>query len=225
MGSAVTIPGIRKPVGHAGFVDGYGMVELAGGVAVKVSPPGIPLRLAGLLGIPLPRYRMREVDEEGDRVSGGEVGELIVRGPGVMRGYHRQHHATGEAITPDGWLRTGDLARRRPLGLIEFVGRKKDVIKHGGYSVFPAEVEEVLSQHPDVAEAAVLGLTDDRKGQVPAAVVRLHPGATLSEEELRAWSGERLADYKVPVRVVFEDNLPRTGNEKIQKNELLPLFG
>ena len=224
MGSAVTIPGIRRPVGHAGFVDGYGMVELAGGVAIKISPPGIPLRLAGLLGIPLPRYRMRVVDDHGERVPPGEVGELIVRGPGVMRGYHRQHHATGEAITPDGWLRTGDLARRRPLGLIEFAGRKKDVVKHGGYSVFPAEVEEVLSQHPAVAEVAVLGLADDRKGEIPVAVVRLHPGTTAGGEELRTWAAARLADYKVPVRFAFEDNLPRTGNEKIQKSELLPLF-
>jgi acyl-CoA synthetase (AMP-forming)/AMP-acid ligase II len=224
MGSAATIPGIKRPVGHAGFVDGYGMVELAGGVAVKVSPPGIPLPLAGLLGIPLPRYRMRVIDEQGERVPAGEVGELIVRGPGVMRGYHRQQHATGEAITPDGWLRTGDLARRRPLGLIEFVGRKKDVVKHGGYSVFPAEVEEVLSHHPAVAEVVVLGLADERKGEIPAAVVRLNPEAAVTGDELRRWAGERLAEYKVPVRIVFEENLPRTGNDKIQKNELLPLF-
>jgi acyl-CoA synthetase (AMP-forming)/AMP-acid ligase II len=224
MGSAVTIPGVRRPVGHAGFVDGYGMVELAGGVAVKVSPPGIPLPLAGLLGIPLPRYRMRVIDDEGERVPAGDVGELVVRGPGVMRGYHRQHHATGEAITPDGWLRTGDLARRRPLGLIEFVGRKKDVVKHGGYSVFPAEVEEVLSQHPAVAEVVVLGLADERKGEIPAAVVRLNPDAAVSDDELRAWAAQRLADYKVPVRIVFEDTLPRTGNDKVQKSELLPLF-
>jgi acyl-CoA synthetase (AMP-forming)/AMP-acid ligase II len=222
MGSAVTVAG--RSLGHAAFVDGYGMVELAGGVAIKVSLPGVPLPVAGLLGIPLPRFRLKVVDDSGRAVAQGEVGELVVRGPGVMRGYHGRR----EAELADGWLRTGDLARRRPLGLVEFVGRKKDVIKHGGYSVFAAEVEEVLEQHPAVAEAAVVGLPDAVKGQLPAAVVRRVGPAGFEwsgEAELRAWAAERLAEYKVPVRVIFIDDLPRTGTDKVDKRLLLSSFG
>ena len=98
-----------------------------------------------------------------------------------MRGYHGRPDATREALTDDGWLRTGDLARRGRLGFIEFAGRKKDVIKHGGYSVFAAEVEDVLGEHPDVLESAVVGVPDDRKGEVPAAVVRVRRDAQLAE--------------------------------------------
>jgi acyl-CoA synthetase (AMP-forming)/AMP-acid ligase II len=180
--------------------------------------------VAGLLGIPLPRFRLKVVDDSGRAVAQGEVGELVVRGPGVMRGYHGRR----EAELADGWLRTGDLARRRPLGLVEFVGRKKDVIKHGGYSVFAAEVEEVLEQHPAVAEAAVVGLPDAVKGQLPAAVVRRVGPAGFEwsgEAELRAWAAERLAEYKVPVRVIFIDDLPRTGTDKVDKRLLLNSFG
>jgi acyl-CoA synthetase (AMP-forming)/AMP-acid ligase II len=225
MGSALTLPAVRRPVGHAAFVDGYGMVELAGGVAVKLSPPGLPLRTAGLLGFPLPGHRMRVVDQDGRRVRRGNIGELVVRGPGVMVGYRGQPAATAATLTAGGWLRTGDLARRRPLGLVEFVGRQKDVIKHGGYSVFPAEVEAVLTEHPAVAEAAVIGLDDPRKGQIPVAVVRLvGPPSEATADELQAWVHARLADYKVPVRTIFCDELPRTGMNKVHKPSLAALF-
>jgi acyl-CoA synthetase (AMP-forming)/AMP-acid ligase II len=199
------------------------MVEVAGGVAVKVSPPGLVVPLAGLLGIPLPRYRMRVIDEEGTKLRSGEVGELVVRGPGVMRGYHGQP-AGDDVLTPDGWLRTGDLARRRRLGLIEFVGRKKDVIKHGGYSVFPAEVEAVLQEHPAVAEAVVLGFPDPVKGEVPAAAIRLRTDHTARRDDIRSFAAERLAEYKVPVRVGFVEEFPRTGTDKVAKRALLDVL-
>ena len=224
-GAAAELPLLGRR-GEAAFVDGYGMVELGGGAAVKVLPPGVALPVKGLVGLPLPGYKMKVVDDTGSAIARGEVGELAIKGPGVMRGYHGSPDATREALTEDGWLRTGDLARRGRLGFIEFAGRKKDVIKHGGYSVFAAEVEDTLGEHPAVLESAVVGVPDDRKGEVPVAVVRLRSGATLSEPEaeLVAWAAERLSEYKVPKRVVVVDDLPRTGTEKVRKQDLGQLF-
>jgi acyl-CoA synthetase (AMP-forming)/AMP-acid ligase II len=167
---------------------------------------------------------MRVVDEDGVELKGGEVGELEVKGPGVLKAYWGDDAATRAVLTEDGWLRTGDLARKGPLGLLVFEGRQKHVIKHGGYSVYALEVEQVLEQHPMVLEASVVGLPDERLGEVPAAVVRLAEGATLEGAELEAWVDERLADYKVPRRWVAVDELPRTGTAKVQKTELLALF-
>jgi acyl-CoA synthetase (AMP-forming)/AMP-acid ligase II len=142
----------------------------------------------------------------------------------VTKGYWGDTAATEAALTEDGWLRTGDLARKGGMGAVVFAGRKKDVIKHGGYSVYALEVERTLEDHPDVLEAAVLGLPDDRKGEVPVAAVRLAPHATLDEDALRKWADERLSDYKVPQRIVAVDELPRTGTNKVQRRELLNLF-
>jgi acyl-CoA synthetase (AMP-forming)/AMP-acid ligase II len=223
-GAIVTVPVVNKSFGAAAFFDGYGMVELGGGVAVKLSPPGIPLHLGGLVGFPMPGVKMKVVDDTGAPLPRGEVGELAVKGPGVMRGYHGKSDATRDAFTSDGWLRTGDLARQRRFGLVEFAGRKKDVIKHGGYSVFAVEVETVLQQHEAVSEAAVVGLVDERKGEVPVAAVILREGAAVTPEELVAWAKERMTDYKVPQRVLVVDDLPRTGTEKVLKAEVKKLF-
>ena len=141
-----------------------------------------------------------------------------------MKGYHGKDDATKETITEDGWLRTGDLARKGPLGLVQFAGRKKHVIKHGGYSVFAVEVEHSMEEHPAVAECAVLGLPDERKGEIPVAVVRLGDGEGVTEADLVCWAKEHMSDYKAPQRVVFVDELPRTGTDKVQKNELRTLF-
>jgi acyl-CoA synthetase (AMP-forming)/AMP-acid ligase II len=223
-GATAQLPVVGRTIGEAVFVDGYGMVELGGGAAVKVLPPGLPLPIGGLLGLPMPGYRMKVVNDDGEDVRRGEVGELAIKGPGVMRGYHGQDDESRDAVTEDGWLRTGDLARRSWIGLVEFAGRKKDVIKHGGYSVFAAEVEEVLGEHPDILECAVVGVEDARKGEVPAAAVRRRDGASLSESALRDWAAERLAKYKVPQRVVFVDSLPRTGTDKVRKADVVKLF-
>ncbi|MDZ4827723.1 MAG: AMP-binding protein [Actinomycetota bacterium] len=222
MGGGVGIPGLGRTLGKATFVDGYGMVELGGGVAVRVFAP-VPLPMSGALR-PVEGHEFRIADEHGLDVPRGVVGELLIKGPNVMRGYHGRDDATAEAFTADGWLRTGDLARARGFGFFELTGRKKDVVKHGGYSVFPVEVERVLEEHPAVAEAAVLGIADETKGEVPVAAVRLNAGATLGEAELCAFAAERLSDYKVPKRVVVVDELPRTGTEKVRKADLRPLF-
>ncbi len=223
MGSLFRLPATRRRIGGALYVEAYGMVELGGGVALKILPPLPALPFPGLVGVPMPGYRMRVIDDVGRDVPRGDVGELAVRGPGVMRGYHGQHDPQ-ETFTSEGWLRTGDLARSHPCGLVEFAGRKKDVIKHGGYSVFAVEVEAVLDRHPAVAESAVIGLPDTVKGEVPAAVVRTFPGVEAGEDELLRWADERLADYKVPDRIVFVDELPRSGTDKVQKSELKRMF-
>lgn len=224
MGATVTLPLIGRSVGEAAFVEGYGMVELGGGAIARVAPPGFSLPFGDAVGLPLPGYRVKVVDDAGRTVLPGVVGELLVKGRGVLEGYHDDPEATAAALTPDGWLRTGDLARKGPLGSVMFAGRKKDVVKVGGYSVFAVEVERALEEHADVLEAAVVGLPDDRLGETPAAVVRLRPGAITSEADLVAYAGEVLASYQVPRRIVVVDELPRTGTTKVQKAELLPLF-
>jgi acyl-CoA synthetase (AMP-forming)/AMP-acid ligase II len=223
MGASITLPLIGS-VGEAIFAEGYGMVETAGGIAAKISPPLLPIGLGESLGVSLPGYKLRVVDEAGDEVAHGAIGELWVKGPGVIRGYWSSPEATAQVVTEDGWLRTGDLARRGPRGTVMFVGRQKEVIKHGGYSVYAPEVQQALEAHPSVLEAAVLGLHDDRVGEIPVAVVRLGDGDELAKLGLERWLGERLADYKVPKRFVAVEELPRTGTDKVQKQQLRELF-
>ncbi|MGI8663536.1 MAG: class I adenylate-forming enzyme family protein [Acidimicrobiales bacterium] len=223
LGATASLP-VVGPIGEALFFEGYGMVELGGGAAAKISPPLIDLGLGESLGFPLPGYRFRVVDEADVDVGTGVVGELLIKGPGVTKGYYGDAEATNATLTDDGWLRTGDLARKGLLGAVAFAGRKKDVIKHGGYSVYALEVEKALEEHPDVLEAAVVGLPDERKGEVPVAAVRTAPGAAVSEGELESWAASRLSDYKVPQRIMIVAELPRTGTDKVQKSELLPLF-
>jgi len=224
MGASITLPWFGLSLGEAAFAGGYGMVELGGGVAGSMSPPMLPARVGEVLTA-IPPNRFRVVDSGSD-VRVGQVGELWVRGPGVLESYHGNAEATSQVRTDDGWLRTGDLVRRLPCGAVLFAGREKDVIKTGGYSVFAGEVERALEEHPAVAEAAAVGLPDDRMGQVPVAAVRLRDGGAspVSEADLVAFAAERLAGYKAPRRIRIVDVLPRTGTEKVQKRELIPLF-
>jgi acyl-CoA synthetase (AMP-forming)/AMP-acid ligase II len=222
-GASVTLP-LIGPVGEAAFFEGYGMVEVGGGVAAKVSPPLLPVGLGDSLGMPMPGWRFRVTDDDGVPVGSGSVGELQVKGPGVLKGYWGDPDATRDALTEDGWLRTGDLVRSGPFGMVVFQGRVKNVIKSGGYSVYAVEVEAGLEDHPDVLEAAVVGLAHPRLGEVPVAAVRRRPGSKLSSEELVTWSRQRMARYKAPRQVLFVDELPRTGTRKLQREKLRPLF-
>ena len=146
MGAAVTLPLVGR-VGRAVFAEGYGMVETAGGVAARVALPYVPSAV-GRLGVPLPGYQTRVVDEGGGEVGRGSVGELQLSGPGVLKGYRGDEGATRGAFTDDGWLRTGDLVRRGPFGVFTFEGRAKDVIVRGGYNVYAVEVEQALDATP-----------------------------------------------------------------------------
>lgn len=222
MGATAKLPLVGS-IGEAAFAEGYGMVESGGGVAAKFSPPGFGLGLGDGMGFALPGYKFKVVDG-GHEVDHGDVGELWVKGPGLLKGYHGDSEATAGALTPDGWLRTGDLARKGPMGLVFFAGRQKDVIKSGGYSVYAVEVEQALEEHPDVAEAAVVPLADDLKGELPVAAIRLRQGSTLTSDELAAWAARRLSEYKVPTRFLIVDELPRTGTNKVKRSEVAELF-
>lgn len=224
MGAIVTVPILGVNLGEAAFAEGYGMVELAGGVAAKISPPWVPLGIGDFLGFPLPPNKLKVVDDLGREVRPGQTGELWVQGPGLLRGYHGDPEATRKVLTEDGWLRTGDLARRGPLGTVFFAGRQKDVILHGGFTVYATEVERALEQHQDVLEAAVVGLPDEQRGEIPVAAVRVRPRATTTGDQLVAWARERLSGYKAPRQVRIVTELPRTGTGKVQKSELRPLF-
>lgn len=219
-GATATLPMVGRPVGEAMFAQGYGAVETGGAVSAKVSPPGLEIGLGDVLGWSLFGWRMRVVDDEGAEVPSGEVGELLVKGPGILRGYHGDDAATRQVLTDDGWVRTGDLARKDRVGLVHFAGRKKDVLMHGGYSVYPPEVEETLRLHPGVADAAVVGRIDEVKGQVPVAFVVAAPGVALDADELVTWARERISGYKAPREVHIVDALPRTGTGKVAKTEL-----
>ena len=228
MGATATLPIAGTSVGEALFVEGYGMVETGGGVAAKVLPPalagGLVPSVVDILGLPLPGHRFKVVGDDGDQVAIGQVGELLVKGPGVLQGYHGDANATRQAITDDGWLRTGDLVRRGPLGLVVFAGRGKDVIKAGGFSVYALEVQRTLEHHDAVAEAAVVGVDDERMGERVVAAVRLQAGGAASEDELITWCKDRLAAYKVPADIRIVDDFPRTGSDKVRRDGVKQLF-
>jgi acyl-CoA synthetase (AMP-forming)/AMP-acid ligase II len=227
MGSSVTLPVVGLSLGDAMFAEGYGMVETGGAVAFKVSPPGLAIPVPGVggsLGIPLPGYRFRVLGDDGREVGIGQIGELVVKGPGVLKAYHGDTDATASVLDADGWLRTGDLARRSIGPLVSFAGRAKDVIKSGGYSVYAVEIERAMEEHPDVLEAAALGVPDERLGERPVVAVRVRSGASVREADLLAWGEQRLSSYKRPRDVRIVDELPRTGTQKVAKRELTGLF-
>jgi long-chain acyl-CoA synthetase len=164
---------------------------------------------------------MRVVGPDGAELPDGEVGEIEISGPNVMKGYFGKPEATAQAIV-DGWFRTGDLARRDSDGYFFIVDRKKDLIIRGGYNVYPREIEEVLYEHPAVAEAAVIGLAHDSLGEEVGAAVALKPGAQATPEEIQAFAKERVAAYKYPRKVWIEAALPKTATGKILKREIVP---
>jgi fatty-acyl-CoA synthase len=173
---------------------------------------------AATLGRPLPGVEVRVVDPDTDQiVSAGVFGELQVRGPTVMAGYHGLPVETAEALSPDGWLRTGDLVTVDDSGLLRMVGRRKEMIVSGGENLFPVEIENALTSHPDVIQAAVVGVPDRRWGESAVAFVRLAsedgPDGVLLEGFLRT----RLAAFKVPRRWIFVESFPLTASGKIQK--------
>ncbi len=168
------------------------------------------------VGRPVPGL---EVSVEGE-LTPDVVGELWVRGPAVTGGYWRQPEATVETYRADGWLRTGDVGRLDADGYVQVLDRLKDMIIRGGENIYSLEVEGVLAHHPAVADVAVVGVPDPVMGERVRAVVVLRPGAALSLDELRAFAGTRLADYKLPVELVPLDELPRNTNGKILKSRL-----
>jgi fatty-acyl-CoA synthase len=162
----------------------------------------------------------RLVDEQGVEVTGGEVGELLLRGPHVSLGYWNNPEATAAALDPDGWFHTGDLARMDSDGFFYIAGRRKDMFISGGVNVYPAEIEAELLQHPAIADAAVVGIPHDIWGEVGVAFIVPREGHDVSVEELTVFLGGRLARYKIPKKFMTLDALPRTAYGKVQKPQL-----
>jgi long-chain acyl-CoA synthetase len=173
---------------------------------------------------PVGEMQIRDPADGRTVLATGAVGELWVKGPQVVKGYWNKPEATAETFV-DGWLRTGDLARLDEEGFLYIVDRAKDMLIRGGENIYCVEVENVLYEHPDVMDAALIGLPHKTLGEEPAAVVHLKPGGTADEAELRQWVRERLAAFKVPVKIAFlPETLPRNANGKILKTELKKVF-
>ncbi len=200
------------------ILEGYGLSETSP-VASFNHPDKV--RKPGTVGTPVEGVEMRLVDGDGNDVPPGEVGEIAIRGHNVMKGYWGKPEATAEAI-PDGWFRTGDMGRVDDDGYYSIVDRKKEMIIRGGFNVYPREIEEVLHEHPAVAEAAVVGIPHAGLGEEIGAAVALKPGASATEDELRAFVKERVAAYKYPRHVWLVDELPKGPTGKILRREVKP---
>ncbi len=162
---------------------------------------------------------MRVVDEQGTDVENGELGEIVIRGHNIMKGYYKKPEATAVAIK-DGWFYSGDIGRFDAEGFLYIADRVKDMILRGGFNVYPRELEEVLMTHEAVSLCAVIGVPHDEYGEEIKAFIVLKQGATLNENELIEWSKERMATYKYPRSVEFRETLPMTATGKILKREL-----
>ena len=209
-----------------GFERAFGCIILEGYGLSETSPvacsnhPGRE-RKPGSIGTPIEGVEMRLVDEDGRPVEQGEVGEIVIRGHNIMKGYWQQPEATAEAMR-GGWFHSGDLARQDEDGYFYIVDRKKDMIIRGGYNVYPREVEEVLYEHPKIREAAVVGVPHDEWGEEIGAAVVPAEGETLTPDEVSAYVRERLAAYKYPRVVWFLDELPKGPTGKILKRQIEP---
>jgi long-chain acyl-CoA synthetase len=199
-------------------VEGYGLTEAS---PVTHCNPVHGDRRLGTIGLPFPSTEARVIDPDtGTALPPGEVGELEVRGPQVMAGYWERPDETAACLSADGWLRTGDMAQMSDDGFFTIVDRAKDLVIVGGINVYPREVEEVLLTHPAVADAAVIGVAEERHGEVPYAFVVLAPDATATEEELLAHCRTNLARYKVPATIEFRSELPKTMIGKVLRKDL-----
>jgi long-chain acyl-CoA synthetase len=198
--------------------EGYGLTEAS--PIVTTSAIGRREPAPGSIGPPLPGVDVRLVDADGADVLPGDPGEIWVHGPNVFPGYWRDPDATGRALTGDGWLRTGDVAVADDAGELSLVDRAKDLVIVSGFNVYPAEVEEVLLEHPDIAEAAVVGEPDEGTGEAVVAFVVAEPGHEPDPDELLAHCARSLARYKCPARVEVVDALPRSFAGKVLRREL-----
>ena len=174
----------------------------------------------GTIGIPVPSTLCRVVDDAGEELPLGEVGELCVKGPQVMKGYWQRQDATDEVLNSEGWLKTGDIALIQPNGYIRIVDRKKDMILVSGFNVYPNELEDVLASLPGVLQCAAIGVPDEKSGETIKIFIVVKPGVTLTKEQVMAHMRANVTGYKVPKAVEFRDALPTTNVGKILRREL-----
>ncbi len=204
-------------------ITGYGLTE--GGTAAATSPGDDVETIATTVGRPRPGFELRIIDGADRDVEPGEPGEILLRGGSIMSHYLDDPEATAQARTADGWLRTGDLGLIDATGCLRIVGRSKDMFIVGGFNAYPAEIENALLRHPDISQAAVVGVPDPRLGEVGAAFVVLRPGASSGGDDIVAWSRDQMANYKVPRTVVVVDDLPRNATGKVVKDDLRRRLG
>ncbi len=214
---------VQKPVAErwqkmtgSPLLEAYGLTETSPAVCIN------PLNLVefnGSIGLPVPSTEVSIQDEKGKLLAQGEVGELCVRGPQVMKGYWHREDETREVITPDGWLKTGDVAKMDALGFFRIVDRLKDMILVSGFNVFPNEVETVIAGHEGVLEVGVIGKTDEESGEIVKAVI-VKKDQALTEEDVIAHCRKSLTGYKVPKIIEFRTELPKTNVGKILRREL-----
>ena len=218
-GAAIPVELIR------GFEDKFGCAIIEGYGLSETSPVASfnhpdKERKPGSIGTPIEGVEMQVWDDDGNEVAQGEVGEIVIRGHNIMKGYWERPDATDEAITSEGWFRSGDMAKVDEDGYFFIVDRKKDLIIRGGYNVYPREIEEVLYEHPAIQEAAVVGVPDDSLGEEVGAAVVLKQGESLDAADLKAYVKDQVAAYKYPRKVWFVDELPMGPTGKILKREI-----
>ncbi|MFJ4563768.1 FadD3 family acyl-CoA ligase [Streptomyces caelestis] len=210
---------LRGELGIDTVLTAYGLSE-AGGIVTMCRRGDDPAVIASTSGRAIAGTEVRVVGSRGEPLEPGTPGEVLVRGFNVMTGYHEDEAATAEVLSEDGWLRTGDIGVLDAAGNLRITDRLKDMFIVGGFNAYPAEIEQLLVLHPDVADVAVIGVPDARLGEVGRAYVVRRPGATLTADDLIAWSRREMANYKVPRSVEFVAELPRNASGKVVKGAL-----
>jgi len=210
-----------KKITGVPLIEAYGLTETSPAACIN------PMDLQdynGAIGLPIPSTECKVIDAEGNEVSVGEPGELCIRGPQVMKGYWERPEETSKVLDDDGWLKTGDMACRDDNGFFYIVDRKKDMILVSGFNVYPNEIEDVIAGHPKVLEVGVIGVEDEKSGELVKAVV-VRKDDSLTVDELREHCKKELTGYKVPRYIEFVDELPKTNVGKILRRELRDQFG
>ena len=215
---SILIERIRSELGMPDIITAYGMTECTNITGCRRGDPAE--LIATTCGVAVPGNELCIVDEAGDPLPAGEPGEILVRGVGVMKGYLDDPAATAEAIDVDGWLHTGDVGVLDENGYLRITDRKKDMYISGGFNVYPAEVEKLLSAHPAAAQVAVIGVPDDRMGETGKAFVILRSGAITTPDDIIGWARENMSNYKVPRAVEFVEALPLNASGKVMKRDL-----
>jgi len=207
---------MRDELGFETVITGYGLTESTG-IATMCRDGDDPEIIAKSSGRAIPDVEVQCVADDGKEVPRGEPGEVVVRGYNVMQGYFEDEEETRKAIDAEGWLHTGDIGVMDEQGYLDITDRKKDMFIMGGFNCYPAEIEALMFEHPQIAQVAVVGIPDERMGEVGQAFVVPEPGTEPSPEALRIWCREHMANYKVPRRIELIDELPMNATGKVQK--------
>ena len=214
----VLIERMRNELGFKTVLTAYGLTEAP---VVTVSPPNDTAELiATTCGVPIKGVEVKIIDDDGQALPVGEAGEVLIRGFNVMRGYLDDPEATAEAIDADGWLHTGDVGTLDEDGRLRITDRKKEMFITGGFNCYPAEIERLMAANEAIAQVAVIGVPDERMGEVGRAYVIRRPGSEATEEDIISWCRQTMANYKVPRSIRFVDALPMTASGKVQRFQL-----